>query len=595
MKESHQKLLRRAQSLERAGKPSEAAAAYRAYLETAPNHVNIWSDYAGQLLRLERYEDAEEACARALALDAGHASARINQGILQMRRGRLREAEGILRAVQDDFPRRPDASLFLAECLLKRKRPDQACQVLEACTRPGVLLGPLAAMKLHAAELWAIAGLAFLEVQRFAECQDACQTALRLDPGNLRAQANLGSLQMAQGHLDQAESELLRLVSIHPTDTNARLLLITCLGRLGKLDRLQQEIKQVLRQAPEDFVVHKSLAGTYYTLGLWDDYRNEIERYRQVAPEAAYPDFELSLVELMFGDYLNGWAHYEARLKVPEKLRLNQRHFDQPAWDGSPFPDRTLLVWCEQGLGDTLMFVRYLPLVKALGGRVFLEAQPELVDVAATCPGVDLVIPKGLPFPPFDLQISVMSLPWLFRTEVSTIPANVPYLTVPDVVPRQADLRACLDAAADRVRIGLVWAGNPGHGRDFERSLTPNTLAPLAELPGVAWFSFQLGRSEFPPLPGLVSLAPHLTTFSDSAYALNDMDLLMTVDTSIAHLAGALGVPTLLLLSYQPDFRWLLGRDDSPWYPTLRLYRQPAYGDWDSVIKQVVSDLQAGG
>ena len=211
--------------------------------------------------------------------------------------------------------------------------------------------------------------------------------------------------------------------------------------------------------------------------------------------------------------------------------------------------------------------------------------------MAATCKGVDFVIPKGAPLPPFDLQSSLLSLPRIFRTELGTIPAEVPYLDVPGEVPHRQAILECLTLAQEHTRIGLVWAGTPGHGRDFERSLPATSLAPLAALPGVSWFSFQLGRQEVPPLPDLTSLAPLLRNFSDTAYGLSGMDLLITVDTSVAHLAGALGIPTLLLLSFQPDFRWMLDRDDSPWYPTLRLYRQPAYGDWGAVVQQVVDDL----
>ena len=296
----------------------------------------------------------------------------------------------------------------------------------------------------------------------------------------------------------------------------------------------------------------------------------------------------------MFGNMPVGWERYEARLKVPGELRLQERGFAQPAWQGEPFHGKTLLLWAEQGLGDALMFIRYLPLVKALGGRVFLETWPTLMGVAATCAGVDSLVPKGAPAPQFDLQASLLSLPWIFRTDLSSIPAEVPYLNVPDDVPHRQPLLERLASASESTRIGLVWAGSPGHVRDFERSVPVAALAPLAALSGVTWFSFQLGKLEIPLLPNLISLAPFLKNFSDTAYALSGMDLLITVDTAVAHLAGALGIPTLLLLSFQPDFRWLLDRNDSPWYPTVRLYRQSAYGDWGSVIQQVLQELTEG-
>jgi len=590
----HLKLLKKAQALDRAGKAVEASVSYREFLQREPRHADAWADYAGQLLTLGKLEEARKACDAALEIDPHKLSAQINRGVILMRRDQLAEAESQFRSVLKVDPRRMDAQLFLAECLLNQKDLKSAQTVLEGANRPGAMSGRYSVLQPRHAELWAIFGLALLEVQQFGKAEEACNTALKLDPRNLRAQANLGSLQMAQSRLGEAEGLFRRLVADYPGYDNARLLLITCLTRKGDLNLADQEIAKVMQQEPTSFTVHKSVMGSYYSLGRWTEYRAEIERFRKVDSASAFADFEQSFVDLIFGDMLQGWKRYEARLKVPKEWRLKKRTFEQPAWNGEPFAGKTLLLWAEQGFGDTLMFIRYLPLVKALGGRVILEAQPGLRDVAATCAGADGVIPAGEPLPPFDLQSSLMSLPWVFRTELSSIPAEIPYLDVPAEVPHRQAILELLTRAQGSSRIGLVWAGSPGHGRDDERSLPAASLAPLAALPEVAWFSFQLGRPEVPPLPNLISLAPLLKNFSDTAYALSGMDLVITVDTSVAHLAGALGIPTLLLLAFQPDFRWLLERDDSPWYPTIRLYRQPAYGDWGSVIQQVVQDLTQG-
>ena len=429
-----------------------------------------------------------------------------------------------------------------------------------------------------------------LTLGRLNEAEEACTTALQLDPINFRAKANLGSIQMMQGNLVEAEVHFRELVAGHPTDEKARLLWITCLTWMGDSASASREIAAVLQREPESFLVHKSVMGPYYSLGLWNEYRAEVERFRGVDSNSAYVDYEASFVDLLFGNLRQGWERFEARLKVSSTLRP-QRIFAAPTWNGESFTGKTLLVWAEQGLGDTFMFVRYLPLVKALGGRVLLETQPALTAVAATCKGVDLVISQGVALPPFDLQVSLMSLPWVFQTGLDSIPAEVPYLGVPKAVAHRHELLEKLGAGQGGTRIGLVWAGGPSHARDLERSLPGGALAPLAALPGVSWFSLQVGRQDVPPLPGLVSMEPLLQSFSDTAFALDSMDLLITVDTSVAHLAGAMGIPTLLLLAWQPDYRWLLDRADSPWYPTLRLYRQPAYGDWEGVIQQVVTEL----
>ena len=183
----------------------------------------------------------------------------------------------------------------------------------------------------------------------------------------------------------------------------------------------------------------------------------------------------------------------------------------------------------------------------------------------------------------------------MFQTNLESIPAEIPYLDVPKRGPNQQAIGELLAGSEGRTRIGLSWAGSPTHTRDAQRSIAPRALSPLRALGDVAWHAFQLGATELPPLPGMVSLAPLLGNFSDTAYALRGMDLLITVDTALAHLAGALGIPTLLLVSYIPDWRWMMGRADSPWYPTLRIYRQPEPGNWATVIERVVADLSSCG
>jgi hypothetical protein len=237
------------------------------------------------------------------------------------------------------------------------------------------------------------------------------------------------------------------------------------------------------------------------------------------------------------------------------------------------------------------MFVRYAARVKALGGTVLVLAQRELADLVATCPGVDQVIAHLDPIPPYDLQVPLLSLPSIFKTDLGSIPGSIPYLGLPQRIPNRLAIAERLAGSAGQTRIGLAWAGSPTHTRDGERSLPPAALAPLGALPGVAWHCFQLGRTEPAPLPGLVDLAPLLSTFADTAYALSGMDLVICADTALAHLAGAMGIPTLILLAFGPDFRWLLHRDDTPWYPTARLYRQPVPGDWTTVIQRVLDDL----
>ncbi len=590
MNPKHLKLLQKAQALDLAGNAPKAATAYRDFLKKAPLHAAAWADFGGQLLKLGNLKEAMKACETAISVDPKLLSAHLNLGSVLMQGDRLEEAERQFRTALEMDPGRMDAQLFLAVCLLDKQDLPEAWKVLEAANQPGVMDGEYSELRPQFASLWAKLGVALFEARQFEKAEEACHQALRIEPGNLTAQAYFGSVRMAMGDLERAAGLFRQLVADHPHEIRARLLLITCLARTGDPDLTCAEIAKALLLAPRSFLVHKSVMGPYYSLGRWAEYRAEIERFRKVESGLAYLDYEQSFVDLLFGDLLQGWERFEARLAVPDGLRP-RRTFREPAWRGEAFAGKTLLLWAEQGLGDTLMCLRYLPMVKALGGRILLEAQDAVLSVAGTCQGLDGLVPEGELRPPFDLQASILSLPRIFRTELSTIPDTVPYVRVPADVSHRRELQELLAPARDRTRIGLVWAGNPAHARDHERSIPPLDLAPLAALPGVAWFSLQVGAQELPPLPDLVSLAPFLGDFADTAYALSELDLLISVDTSVTHLAGAMGVPTLLLLTHQPDYRWMLDRDDSPWYPTLRLYRQPRYGDWEAVLHQMVADL----
>jgi hypothetical protein len=361
---------------------------------------------------------------------------------------------------------------------------------------------------------------------------------------------------------------------------------------VGDLEAARLTLAKFLEVDPFNLLAHEALVQIYLLAG--DSamaYKEQTRRAILLAgisgPRA---DCARAHATLLYGEMPQGWDLYEARLRVPGLIRP-ERNFTHPCWNGEAFPGKTVLLHYEQGLGDTLMFVRYASRVKALGGRVLLAAQKSLADLVATCPGIDEVIPRGSPVPPFDFHFPLLSLPWLFRTELASIPAEIPYLRVPSQVPNRLALAEQLALGEGCIRVGLAWQGSSDHPRDSERSIPAPTLSPLADLRGVTWYSFQRENSSVAPFPGILPLGPHLNSFSDTAFALSTMDLLISVDTAVAHLAGALGIPTFLLLTNIPDWRWLMDRDDSPWYPTFRLYRQINGGNWDEVVQRLVSDL----
>lgn len=447
------------------------------------------------------------------------------------------------------------------------------------------------ALEPASAEAWADYGGLLLDLGRFAEGRDACRRALESDPEHVPALINLASSLLGLQAPQEAMALFERVIAIDPGRLEGHLGLGTACMQHGDPTLARQSLERALLLAPADEQTHRTLIQALGQAGDWAAVKNVWEHLVDAAFQGRERMWERSILRLLFAELPEAWELYEARFQIPDLVKP-ARDFPQPRWSGEPFPGRTLLLHWEQGLGDTAMFVRYASMVKARGGRVLLEAQRPIADLMATCPGLDAVIAHGDPLPPFDLQLPLLSLPHVFRTTLDTIPAPIPYLDVPANVPSLEALRERMASADGRARVGLVWAGSAIHMRDKGRSIPAPLLEPLAGLSGVQWFSLQRERSGELSWPGMVSLGDLLSNFSDTAYVLSGLDLLITVDTAVAHIAGAMGVPVLLLVSFIPDWRWMLQREDSPWYPNLRIYRQPRPQEWGQVITRLVRDLR---
>jgi hypothetical protein len=294
---------------------------------------------------------------------------------------------------------------------------------------------------------------------------------------------------------------------------------------------------------------------------------------------------------LLIGDFRRGWPEYEWRLKTNS---MAEPPSGKPRWNGEPLKNKTILVEAEQGHGDTIQFVRYLPRVKALGATVILGCQPTLRNLLTEAVGADRVLSQGDLAPPFDTETTLLSLPGIFQTLPKTIPTEVPYLRVPQGSGAQA--KTAIAQHAGTFRVGLVWAGGI-YTKNPHRSVRMEQFSALFDIEGAKFFSLQKGKASaelktFPQV-AIADLDRYLGDFSDTAAAIQEFDLVISVDTAVAHLAGALGKPVWTLLPFVPDWRWMLEREDSPWYPTMRLFRQPRPGDWASVIKRVSEELKA--
>jgi hypothetical protein len=311
-------------------------------------------------------------------------------------------------------------------------------------------------------------------------------------------------------------------------------------------------------------------------------------------PDYADAHWNEALLRLVRGDFSRGWAKYQWRWKS-ESLGVSKRNFLQPLWLGAEAIDgTTILLHSEQGFGDTIQFCRYVPLVAARGARVILEVESPLHEIMTNLAGATQVISRGDALPDFDFQCPLPSLPLAFGTRLETIPAATAYLRAPDQTLKNWQARLGPKA---RPRIGLVWSGRPAHKNDQNRSISLRSLLPLLDIEAT-FVSLQKDvRSDDAAVlkerNDVLNFGDELKDFSNTAALILQLDLVISVDTSVAHLAGALGAPVWILLPYSPDWRWLLDRDDSPWYPSVRLFRQQQIGNWAGVIDQVKNELRS--
>lgn len=426
---------------------------------------------------------------------------------------------------------------------------------------------------------------------RLAEAEAHYRRSLALKPDQPKVLNNLGSVLHMQGKLDLAVASYRRALELDPALPQANQNLAAITRELPAAERAVEGFLRLLRENPKDAEAHTNLGNVYRELGR---HREAIASFANAVacdPELAEAHFARSFELLLCGDYREGWEEFEWRWKV-KALNAPMRGFRQPLWDGGDLPGRTVLLHAEQGFGDTLQFVRYAPLVARRCGSVLLECQPELVRLLANTAGLSGVYAAGEPLPPFDAHLPMMSLPRVFGTTLESIPWDKPYIqgTAAGAEPWRSLV------ASRGANIGLRWAGRPQQGDDRKRSITLGMLAPLKHAPGASFYSLQkddaAAQAASPP-DGmrLVDLGKHLGDFTDTAAVIRQLDLVITVDTSVAHLAGAMGVPTWVLVSFAADWRYHLEREDNPWYPSMRLFRQKADGDWPGVIERVAAAL----
>ncbi|HTW95351.1 MAG TPA: tetratricopeptide repeat-containing glycosyltransferase family protein [Tepidisphaeraceae bacterium] len=414
-----------------------------------------------------------------------------------------------------------------------------------------------------------------------------------VDPHCFEAHYNLGVALAAEGLAGKAEESLRVALGIRQDSAVA----YRSLGRVLAMQHRREETVAAFRRAVElkpDYVyAHCDLGVALMEAGRLEEAVAAFEMAIGLKPDFAPARTQHAMTLLLRGDFQRGWPEYEWRWGA-EGFTTPRREFTQPMWDGREFGGRTLLLHAEQGYGDTIQFVRYAPMAAERGANVMLEVPAKLTRILRGFPGVAEIVPAGSALPPFDLHCPLMSLPGVFKTTLATVPASAQYLNAEENLVESWARR--LGKTAGGPRVGIAWAGQRSYVGDYNRSMKLAALAPLAGVAGARFFSLQKGDAaeearKPPPGMDLIDLGAELADFADTAAVIKLMDVIVSVDTAVAHLAGALGKPVWVMLPFLPDWRWLLQRADSPWYPSMRLFRQKRVGDWSGAVEDVARSL----
>jgi tetratricopeptide (TPR) repeat protein len=633
-----------------AGQFAHAEQIYRRILEQAPNHPNTlhllgvlahqtgktkegialleralssgrnptYLANLGELLRCnEELERSIACCKEAISIAPSLPSGYHNLAVSLQQADRLDEALAAARRGAELAPGSAASHRILASVLHMLDRlPEAATEIAVALkTNP------------NDAASWGQLGAYEEEVGRFEHAIAAYEKAAALNPHSRSFPFQLARLLRLRGRHGKALPIFQRLLQTGPATDDLQLQIAGCLEGLNRFDEAIAICKAVLAHSPGDTIAHSiigiarfqnaqleeaeaglrdaitsadhanfhsNLAVVLVRMGRLDEALDEINRAIELAPDAIEIQFSKSLILLFMGRMEEAWPLFETRWKHP-RMDAWRHVTDKPVWDGSPLAGKTILLYAEQGMGDTMQYGRYATLVAARGGRVVMEVQRGLREVIASIRGVERVVFRGEPTGHFDTLCPLLSLPGVFHTNLQNIPADVPYIHIdPAKIERW---KSIIGDAAGKLKVGIAWMGGDFLRENHLRSSSLAQFAPLAAVPSVRLYSLQKGpeaAEALRPPAGmeLVNLDPMIQTFADTGAAIANLDLVIAVDTAVIHLAGAMGRPVWALLSRNTAHQWMTERDDTPWYPTMRLIRQAKLGNWPGTIERVCEELR---
>ncbi len=573
---------RRAVRAHLSGDAAGAESGYRAVLAEDPRHAESLNNLATLVAARGAHGEAAALLAQAIERDPHYAEAWHNLGLVHNATGdHARAHEAFSRAVHLE-PANADWVNDLGNACIELLRYEDALRAYDAAI----------ALRPAEATFWNNRGIALRGVARPDDALEAFHRAQQLDQGHVNALSNIGVLHREQRRYDRAIVAFERAIALAPGSAPLHANFASVYEAMGDFERMAELARTAVALDPAYAEGYTLLANYELEAGRIDAAERLYWRSVALDPDNRNGNWNLAIIWLLRGEFERGWEQFEWRKKL--HAVLTERGLAQgPEWDGSPLAGRTILVATEQGMGDAIQFIRYARELKRAGaGRVIVECPYPLQPLLASVEGVDEVIARGMPLPAYDTHVSLMSLPHLLGTTLESIPASVPYI--------HAESRPAADVVAAPpgvLKVGIVWAGNPLHPRDALRSTPLKNFRTLLDVPGTQFYSIQKGDGAERQVaelgdPRLVDLAPHLGDFRDTAAVIERLDLVIAVDTSVAHLAGAMGKPTWVLLPSVPDYRWLLDRTDSPWYPSAKLFRQEQPRRWDDVFEALAAELR---
>jgi tetratricopeptide (TPR) repeat protein len=505
-------------------------------------------------------------------------------GIGHQQAGQMREAEAVFRQVLEVEP----TSVYAWHLLGIVAHETCRYELAEQCLRQTLNL------QADYADGYLELGWIFQVQAKLDEAIAHYQRALALNPRLARACTNLGNICRDRANLAEAIAWHRRGLEVEPESADILTNLGIALLCDGQHVEARAAFLRALEGQPNHPLAHNGLGALLKDQGRFADAAVHFARAVEMKPDLSDAHFNQARLWLLLGDFQRGWPEYEWR---PHGAMRSTRSFAQSRWQGPPLVGKTILVHAEQGLGDTIQFIRYVPLLRHQGAKVVLEVQRPLIPLLHSVP-LDGLLTMGQEPPSFDVYCPLLSLPGIFRTTLTTIPASIPYLSaLPSLVKRW---RVRINQFRG-LKVGIAWQGNPQYSDDRDRSIPLMHFSPLTRVPDVTLINLQKGpgTEQLAPAGDQMSIIDWGTEldeasgpFMDTAAIMTHLDLVITSDTAIAHLAGALGVPVWVALSYVPDFRWLLDRSDSPWYPTMRLFRQKSRGDWAGVFREIEAALR---